>query len=98
MTAIIKNPGQPAFIRQIDNKLSALQDLVGGDIQTVDLPHGVIMIVNEEGKLMGLKPNFRLEHDLIVGTAVFVSADGEEFAGLSERQENYIWRMMSCVL
>lgn len=98
MTAIIKNPGQPAFIRQIDNELSALQDLVGGYIQTVYLPHGVIMIVNEEGKLMGLKPNFRLEHDLIVGTAVFVSADGEEFAGLSERQENYIWRMMSCVL
>ena len=98
MTAIIKNPGQPAFIRQIDNELSALQDLVGGYIQTVYLPHGVIMIVNEEGKLMGLKPNFRLEHDLIVGTAVFVSAEGEEFAGLSERQENYIWRMMSCVL
>lgn len=98
MTAIIKNPGQPAFTRQIDNELSALQDLVGGYIQTVYLPHGVIMIVNEEGKLMGLKPNFRLEHDLIVGTAVFVSADGEEFAGLSERQENYIWRMMSCVL
>lgn len=98
MTAIIKNPGQPAFIRQIDNELSALQDLVGGYIQTVYLPHGVIMIVNEEGKLMGLKPNFRLEHDLIVGTAVFVSADGEEFTGLSEQQENYIWRMMSCVL
>ena len=98
MTAIIKNPGQPAFTRQIDNELSALQDLVGGYIQTVYLPHGVIMIVNEEEKLMGLKPNFRLEHDLIVGTAVFVSADGEEFAGLSERQENYIWRMMSCVL
>lgn len=98
MTAIIKNPGQPAFTRQINNELSALQDLVGGYIQTVYLPHGVIMIVNEEGKLMGLKPNFRLEHDLIVGTAVFVSADGEEFTGLSERQENYIWRMMSCVL
>lgn len=98
MTAIIKNPGQPAFIRQIDNELSALQDLVGGYIQTINLPGRIIMIVNEEGKLMGLKPNFRLEHDLIVGTAVFVSADGEEFAGLSERQENYIWRMMSCVL
>ena len=98
MTAIIKNPGQPAFTRQINNELSALQDLVGGYIQTVYLPHGVIMIVNEEGKLMGLKPNFRLEHDLIVGTAVFVSADGEEFTGLYDRQDNYIWRMMSCVL
>ena len=98
MTAIIKNPGQPAFIRQIDNELSALQDLVGGYIQTINLPGKIIMIVNEESKLMNMKPNFRFGNDLIVGTAVFVSADGEEFAGLSEQQENYIWRMMSCVL
>ena len=98
MTAIIKNPGQPAFIRQIDNELSALQDLVGGYIQTINLPGKIIMIVNEESKLMNMKPNFRFGNDLIVGTAVFVSADGEDFAGLSERQENYIWRMMSCVL
>ena len=98
MTAIIKNPGQPAFIRQIDNELSALQDLVGGYIQTINLPGKIIMIINEESKLMNMKPNFRFGNDLIVGTAVFVSADGEEFAGLSEQQENYIWRMMSCVL
>lgn len=52
------------------------------------------MIVNEEGKLIGLPPNFRLNYDTIVGTAVFVSADGEEFAGLSEQQENYIRRML----
>ena len=98
MTAIIKNPGQPAFTRQIENTLTAFQQLVGGYIQTINLPGRIIMIVNEEGKLMNLKPNFRFGNDLIVGTAVFVSADGEEFVGLSERQENYIWRMMSCVL
>ena len=98
MTAIIKRPGQPAFTRQIENTLSDFQQLVGGHIETVYLPGKIIMIVNEESKLMNMKPNFRLGNDLIVGTAVFVSADGEEFAGLSERQENYIWRMMSCVL
>ena len=98
MTAIIKCPGQPAFIRQIENTLTAFQQLVGGYIEIVYLPGKIIMVINEEGKLMNMKPNFRLGNDLIVGTAVFVSADGEEFAGLSERQENYIWRMMSCVL
>ena len=98
MTAIIKRPGQPAFTRQIENTLSDFQQLVGGHIETVYLPGRIIMIVNEEGKLMNLKPNFRMGNDLIVGPAVFLSSDGEEFPGLSERQENYIWRVMSCVL
>ena len=98
MTAIIKRPGQPAFTREIENTLKALQDLVDGHIETVLLPGGVCMIVNEEGKVQRLRPNFRLEHDLIVGTAVFVGVSGEEFCGLSLMQENYVWRMMSCVV
>ena len=94
MTAIIKNPGQSAFTRQVENTLAAFQQLVGGHIEAVYLPDQIIMIVNEEGKLIGLPPNFRLNYDTIVGTAVFVSADGEEVTGLSEQQENYIRRML----
>ena len=56
------------------------------------------MIVNEEGKLQGFQPNFRLDHDLIVGTAVFVGVSGEDFCSLSVVQENTVWRMMSCVI
>ena len=98
MTAIIKSPGRPAFTREIENSLKTLQDLVGGYIEPVRLPGGICMIVNEEGKLLGLKPNFRLEHDLIVGTVVFVATSGEDFCGLSVSQENFIWRMMSWVV
>ena len=98
MTAIIKRPGQPAFTREIENSLQSLQKLVGGYIETVSLPRGICMIVNEEGKVHRLQPNFRLEHDLIVETDVFVGVSGEEFCGLSLMQENYVWRMMSCVM
>ena len=98
MTAIIKRPGQPAFSKEVENNLQSLQKLVGGYIETVSLPRGICMIVNEEGKLQGLQPNFRLDHDLIVGTAVFVGVSGEEFCSLSVDQENYVWRMMSCVI
>lgn len=98
MTAIIKPPGRPAFTREIEGSLQSLQDLVGGYIEPVRLPGGICMIVNEEGKLMGLKPNFRLEHDLIVGTVVFVATSGEDFCGLSVSQENFVWRMMSWVV
>ena len=98
MTAIIKRPGQPAFSKEVENSLQSLQKLVGGYIETVSLPRGICMIVNEEGKVHRLQPNFRLEHDLIVETDVFVGVSGEEFCGLSVAQENYVWRMMSCVM
>ena len=98
MTAIIKRPGQPAFTREIENTLKAFQALVDGHIEPVWMPGGICMIVNEDGKWLELKPNFRLGNDLIVGTAVFVGVSGEEFCGLSVAQENYVWRMMSCVI
>lgn len=98
MTAIIKRPGQPAFRREIDNTLEALQDLVGGYIETVSLPGGIVMIVNEEGKILRLPINFHLNCDLIRGTAVFVSVNGEDFCSLSQAQENAAWRAMSHVL
>lgn len=98
MIAIIKHPGQPAVSQEVENSLKALQNLVGGYIETVSLPHGICMIVNEEGKLQGLQPNFRLDHDLIVGAAVFVGVSGEDFCSLSVVQENTVWRMMSWVL
>lgn len=94
MTAIIKPPGQPTVIQEVENSLKALQELVGGYIEPVCLPGGICMIVNEEGKLLGLEPNFPLERDLIVGTAVFVGVDGDQFCGLSPAQQEYIRRMM----
>ena len=98
MTAIIKHLGQPAVSQEVENSLKALQNLVGGYIETVSLPRGICMIVNKEGKVQGLRPNFRLDHDLIVGTVVFVGVSGEDFCSLSVAQENTVWRMMSCVV
>lgn len=98
MTAIIKRPWQPAFRREIDNTLEALQDLVGGYIETVNLPGGIVMIVNEEGKILRLPMNFRFNCDPIRGTAVFVGVDGEEFCSLNQAQENAVWRAMSHVV
>lgn len=98
MTAIIKRPGRPAFRREISNTLEALQELVDGYIETVNLPGGIVMIVNEEGKILGLPLNFRLNCDLIRGTAVFVGVDGEDFCSLNQAQENAVWRAMSHVV
>ena len=40
------------------------------------------MIVNDEGKLEGLRYNFRFYGDDIVGPVVWVAKGGEEFAGI----------------
>lgn len=37
--------------------LKELQDIVGGYIQLLYLPHGSIMVINEEGKVHGLPYN-----------------------------------------
>ena len=86
---LIKNPGRPARMVEIDNTLETLQGLVGGYIEVV-LPErnneGILMIVNEEGKLRRMEANFALGDDLIVGTAIFIGEDGEEFRGLTEHE------------
>lgn len=40
-----------------DYKLDELQQMVGGYIQIISLTPTQIMVINEEGKLQGLKPN-----------------------------------------
>ncbi len=87
MKAIIKEVGQSPRVEDIKNDLATLQELVGGYIECVMIGQGVVLVVNEEGKLDGLPVNFPLGNDVIVGTAVFV-ADGfdGDFTDLSDEQ------------
>ena len=98
MTAIIKRPGQPAFRREISNTLEALQELVGGRIEAVTFRSSIVMVVNADGKNLGLMKNFNHIYGSVRGTAVFVGADGEEFCSLSQAQENAVWRAMPYVV
>ena len=76
---IVKEPGMAPEWRIIPNELEALQREVDGYIEVVRFAEDAAMIVNEEGKLRGLEPNFRFGIDMIVGTAILVGVDGEEF-------------------
>lgn len=73
----------------IENKLEAFQEAVDGYIETVTLvPDEVVMIVNEEGLLRGLGINplaTALCGSAIVGVALVVGIDGEEFCDVPER-------------
>ena len=85
--AIIKRPDEEfGHIANISNTLENLQKTVGGKIETLYLGHGLILIVNEEGKLMNLEPNFRTGRgffaDTIVGTAIVVGQNGDDFGDI----------------
>lgn len=68
----------------IKNELKALQETVGGYIETLTLAEGVVLICNEEGKLMNLEPNTYFY--TINGGFLLVGVNGEEFGDLTEKQ------------
>lgn len=74
---------------EIENTLEALQKAVGGYIETLTLiPGKAVMIVNEEGRLLGLTLNpaaSALAGVRIVGPALIVGVDEDDFCDLDPR-------------
>lgn len=79
---VVKEPLMPARICLIDGELEAMQNLVGGYIEPYPYNDDIDIYLNEEGKLIGLKPNLKIIHDnmivdVIVGTVFFAKVDEE---------------------
>jgi hypothetical protein len=90
---IIVEPEKPARLETIVNELSNLQSLVGGYIECIR-EEGFDIIINEEGKLLELEPNFALYggRDYVAGTAIFSGVDYNEgeFKSLTDEQIKFI--------
>lgn len=81
---------------EMENSLEALQSEVGGLIEVITLTDEMAMIVNEEGRLRGYAindpatdvfSNFKTySPDFIVGNALIVGVDGENFTDLRVTQ------------
>jgi len=84
----IKFEGRRVEEIEIDNTLEALQAAVDGYIETLQIvPDQAVMIVNEEGLLKGLAVNpfaSAIAGTMIVGNAIVVGVDGEEFCDIPE--------------
>lgn len=74
--AIVKRVGEDPVVTMIDDSLESLQALVGGYIEMVSVPKGVV-ICNEEGRLMGLPLNCMICDISFCGTIV-VTGDTED--------------------
>lgn len=83
---LYKQPGRMIRTMLIQNDLKKLQNLVGGYIEAVNVLKDVVMIVNEEGKLKKMEPNFLYGFDMIVGPAIFCRSERDKLASLTEEQ------------
>lgn len=78
---IIKSPGETAgHYLTIPNDLKALQSIVGGHIECVPASGNMVIICNEEGRVIGLPKNGRICGVDFCGTVVVAGVKGEDFA------------------
>ena len=92
---VIKEPGQAPKVEPLfDNTLEALQKAVGGYIEAVTVAEDIVVICNEEGRLIGLPFNTRVLGISFVGTVIVAGVKGDEFASLKSRHIPYILRML----
>ena len=88
-------PDNPPLLREIDNTLEALQNEVGGYIEPVRLPGGLVIICNEDGVNLRFQPNRIVVFKTpagnfynvpILGNFIICGTDGEEFRGLTDQE------------
>ena len=87
MKALKLYPPDNIELIAIDNKLEELQEQVEGYIECVTLiPGKLVMIVNEEGLIQQLPYNMSasiIARRNIVGNALIVCCDGEDFTDIT---------------
>lgn len=90
---VLLQPGQLSKITEIDASLEGMQKTVGGLIEPFyPFEEEVCMVVNDEGKLGGMRPNRAVYGennemlDIICGSAFICDCSGENFASLNEEQ------------
>lgn len=84
MKIILYNVGEDPIVKEIENELQPMKQIVGGWIETFTQPDGIILICNEEGKLIGLPYNRTMFGEPIVGNFFLCRCSGEEFADITD--------------
>jgi len=87
MKVVYKVPHEKEWAMDIPNDLRLLQTLVGGYIETLTVGD-TVLIMNEEGKILGLDPNLYLEQtdDVIQGPVLFTGISGDDFGSVDVRR------------
>lgn len=93
---VLVKVNESPIVIEVEDDLKALQVLVGGYIETILLADKMLIVCNEEGKIMNLPGNRRVGNDIIAGD-FFVTACGDEgeLVSLSEAQSKSALSMFS---
>lgn len=85
---IYKKVNKAPKIMEIKNDLETKQKLVGGLIEVVPYMENVLIICNEEGKVLNKKANILLDYDYIAGDFLIVGDDIEnaDFKSLTDKE------------
>ena len=94
MRVLVVEPERRPEVREIDDSLKAMQEIVGGYIQPIYLDNSVALVCNDEGKLMNLPANRGLRnksgqmYDIVFGTFFLCGtpADSDHFTSLTPEQ------------
>ena len=92
LRVLICEAGKAPRVAEIEDTLKAKQEIVGGYIECIYLNDDVIMVCNEEGKLIGLPYNRPLFtpngefYDIVCGDCFIVGNDGEDFRSLTDAE------------
>lgn len=97
MRVLVLEPSKAPYVKEIEG-YEDMTAIVGGYIETVEPDHRdddeVVIVCNEEGKLMGLPLNRPLFYngrmfDVICGTCFVTDCGEEDFCGLTDEQIDY---------
>ena len=94
MLVLVVEPEQRPKEKEIDDSLTAMQNIVGGYIQPIHLDDSVVLVCNEEGKFMDMPANRGLWdengqlYDIVCGTFFLCNAppDSDHFTSLTPEQ------------
>ena len=95
MRVVMMEPGEKAYVTDIDSSLETMQTIVGGYIECIN-PWGnkIVMVCNDEGKIAGLPLNIAINtewcRDIICGTIFFCSEAGEDLTDLSDEEVDFL--------
>ena len=90
ITVLKIEPLKKPEVVTLENELYALQEAVSigadyrGLIECLGIEEEVDLLLNEEGKLIGLPPNRHFADDILCGVFYVVGVDGEHFCSLAE--------------
>ena len=79
MLAVKRRPGRKPEIIGIENTLEALQEAVGGYIETLTVDDYTVLVMDEEGKLKGKPVCMTYKGECLVGDILVLGYIGDEF-------------------